>query len=111
MTISRVSGSSDPGAWPVVWRARSDGDDTALGSLPVVDEIVGYTVTTDDGWPLREGVRYAVTDATDEDGYNQLAVVLEFVVADLREGAVEADPPTEQNFDTWLGPAGPECGN
>jgi hypothetical protein len=111
VTVARVTDSSDPSAWPVVWRAESTSDDTARSSIAVVAEVPGYTVSTGDAWPLQEDVRYAVTDAEDERGRNKLAVVLEFRVADLRTGAVVADPETEQDLATWLGSAGPDCGH
>jgi hypothetical protein len=108
VTVSRVT-DAEPEQWPLVWRARLDAGWSPLDEVPVAVEVGGYTVETEE-WPLRPDVAYAVTDASDVDGVNVLAYILEFRVSALQSGEVVADPETNQDLDTWLGPAGPECG-
>jgi hypothetical protein len=108
VTVSRVT-DAEPEQWPVVWRARLDAGATPLRRVPVATQVSGYTVLTQDAWPLRTDVTYAVTDATDVDRVNVLASSLEFRHSVLLSGEVVADPETDRDLDRWLGTDGPEC--
>jgi hypothetical protein len=108
VVVSRVT-DDEPEAWPQVWSAVRDSRATALAEVPIDDTVPGYTVETDEGWPLEPNATYAVTDAVDSRGGNALGVVLEFQLAELRSGKVVSPEKNGLDLKSWLGRGGPAC--
>ena len=108
VVVSRVT-VDEPEAWPQVWSARRDSRAPALAEIPIDDTVPGYTVDTDEGWPMDPDATYAVTDAVDSNGGNALAFVLEFRLADLEPGRVVSAETEALDLTSWLGRSGPAC--